>query len=223
MFAGPRPFPRRNLLHLGVAAIGASAARPIATTRAGELLRRTPDQILGPFWPVDGHPDHSGDLTRIPGASAQAQGDILHVMGRVVNRNGDPVAGARMEIWQANAFGRYTHPSDRNPAPLDPNFRGFAEIIADSEGRYHFKTVKPGGYPVAPGVSRPPHIHFDISGHYDRLVTQMYFDGEPDNDRDMPLHSTRHPDLLIVTLRRPPPEFEANSRVANFDIVLLQG
>jgi len=71
-------------------------------------------------------------------------------MGRVLNRNGQPIQGARMEIWQANARGRYTHPGDVNPAPLDPNFEGFAVLTTDAEGRYRMKTVKPGAYPAGP-------------------------------------------------------------------------
>lgn len=85
-----------------------------------------------------------------------------------------------MELWQANAHGRYNHPSDPNPAPLDPNFEGFAVQYTDAEGRYRFRTIKPGAYPT--GIEnwwRPAHIHFDVTGRTDKLVTRMYFDGDP--------------------------------------------
>ena len=96
-------------------------------------------------------------------------------MGRVMNLRGQPVAGVKLEIWQANAAGKYTHPNDLNPAPVDPNFEGYATVVTDSEGRYRFKTVRPGAYPVVADYIRPPHIHFDITGQVNRLITQMYF------------------------------------------------
>ena len=93
-------------------------ARTVLTQGSG----RTPDQILGPFYPVVKPPHQGADLTSIPGRPGRAAGQVIHLTGRVVNPNGQPVQGARMEIWQANTHGRYTHPSDHNPAPLDPIF-----------------------------------------------------------------------------------------------------
>ena len=77
----------------------------------------------------------------------------------------------KLEIWQANGAGRYTHPHDRNPAAIDPNFDGYATVMTDSEGRYRFRTVKPGAYPVVADYWRPPHIHYDITGKVNRLIT----------------------------------------------------
>jgi protocatechuate 3,4-dioxygenase beta subunit len=210
---------RRNLLVMG-AAVGVAGS--LGRALAQPVLRRTPDQIMGPFWPTAAMPDRSGDLTRIPGRQGRAQGQLLHVMGRVLGRDGKPVVGAKMEVWQANSFGRYDHPSDNNSAPLDPNFEGFGEVLTDANGRYHFETVKPGKYPAGQSV-RPPHIHFEITGQVDRLVTQMYFEGEPDNAHDQWLHSTSRPEALIVPLRPPLAEFEPESRLAIFDIVLTTG
>src|SRR5258708_32638846 len=90
------------------------------------------------------------DLTRVSGRSGRAEGQMLNVMGRVLNLTGEPVRNAKVEVWQANAHGRYTHPSDPNPAPLDPNFEGAAVLTTDSEGRYRFKTIKPAAYPAGP-------------------------------------------------------------------------
>src|SRR3981081_3674171 len=144
-----------------------------------QALRRTPDQILGPFYPVV-KPLHQGaDLTTVPGKPGRAAGQLIHVMGRVINSHGQPVQGARVEIWQANTHGRYTHPSDTNPAPLDPNFEGYALLTTDAEGRYRFTTIKPAAYPAGPDRMRPAHVHFQVSGRQDRLVTQMYFEGDP--------------------------------------------
>ena len=97
-------------------------------------------------------------------------GQVLHVSGRVLNCDGMPVPNAKLDIWQANSFGRYRHPSDRNPAPLDPNFNGFAELASDADGSYRFVTIKPSSYPVAANIIRPAHIHFDVTGRSNRLA-----------------------------------------------------
>src|SRR5712691_2143412 len=120
-------------------------------------------------------------------------------MGRVVNVQGQPLKGARVELWQANTHGRYTHPSDTNPAPLDPNFEGFAVQDTDAEGRYRFKTIKPGAYPATANWMRPPHLHFDMTGKINRVITQMYFPGEPLNDKDiLPQNIRANKDGLIA-------------------------
>src|SRR5258707_15819328 len=173
---------RREILKmtaiLGVASV-ASNKFAIAQT----ALPRTPEQILGPFYPMKTL-DQTADLTRVPGRPGRAEGHVLNVMGRVLNLKGEPVRNAKVEVWQANAHGRYTHPSDDNPAPLDPNFDGSAILTADYDGRYRFKTIKPAAYPAGPNRMRPAHIHFQVSGQQDRLVTQMYFEGDPYNDTD---------------------------------------
>jgi protocatechuate 3,4-dioxygenase, beta subunit len=222
-----QPMLRRRFLQTA-AVIGAAGVLPAvksAPARAQTGLPRTPDQILGPFYPLGKAPDAGGDLTHLPGKSGVASGQILNVMGRVRNRLGEPVRGARIEVWQANAAGRYTHPSDGNPAPLDPNFEGFAVLTTDAEGRYRFKTIKPGAYPAGPALVRPPHIHFSVRGTVDALVTQLYFDGEPENDTDWFLQSipARGRSLITVKLLAPTPEFEAESKLAVFDIVLNKG
>ena len=89
-------------------------------------LKRTPGEILGPFYPVLRSVEKTADLTTVPGKPGRAAGQVIYVMGRVLNVQGQPVKGARIELWQANSHGRYVHPSDTNPAPLDPNFEGFA-------------------------------------------------------------------------------------------------
>jgi protocatechuate 3,4-dioxygenase beta subunit len=184
---------------------------------AETALLRTPDQILGPFYPVQQEPVRTGDLTR----SGLAQGTVLLLSGRVLTGAGAAVAGARVEIWQANAVGRYAHPNDSNPTPLDPNFDGFAVTETDAEGCYRFKTVVPAAYPTGPGRMRPPHIHFKVTGKREQLVTQMYFAGHEWNDRDPWLQSARRKDALIVALRDAPGE--AGAKATSFDIVLAYG
>ncbi|MCK7625535.1 protocatechuate 3,4-dioxygenase subunit beta [Streptomyces sp. RS10V-4] len=109
-------------------------------------------------------------------------GERITVSGRVLDRAGRPVRGQLVEIWQANAAGRYAHREDRNPAPLDPHFTGAGRCLTDAAGRYAFTTVRPGAYPL-PGERawRPSHVHFSVFGtaFTQRLVTQMYFPGDP--------------------------------------------
>jgi protocatechuate 3,4-dioxygenase beta subunit len=188
-------------------------------------LQRTPDQILGPFYPLSELPQTS-DLTRVSGRSGRAEGQVLNVIGRVLNLAGEPVRNAKVEVWQANAYGRYTHPSDPNPAPLDPNFEGSAVLTTDSEGQYRFKTIKPAAYPAGPNRMRPAHIHFQVSGRQDKIVTQMYFEDDPYNKTDPFLNSAGEAgrqELLVRRLLEPFPDLEPASKMVIFDIVLYKG
>jgi protocatechuate 3,4-dioxygenase, beta subunit len=186
--------------------------------------RRTPDQVLGPFYPLTKPIDRGADLTRLPGKPGRAEGQIIHLMGRVLDTKGEPLKGVRVEIWQANAHGRYVHASDPNPAPIDPNFEGFGVQVTDREGRYRFKTIRPAGYPThIPEWQRPPHIHFDVTGKTDKLVTQMYFAGDPLNAKDRLLQSSWAQERLIATLLPPTPEEEPESLLAVWDIVIPRG
>jgi protocatechuate 3,4-dioxygenase, beta subunit len=110
-------------------------------------------------------------------------GQRINISGRVVDGEGRPLVHTLIEVWQANAAGRYRHAGDRTPAPLDPNFTGVGRCLTDEKGRYRFVTVKPGAYPWGnhPNAWRPPHVHFSLMGRVftQRLVTQMYFPGDP--------------------------------------------
>ena len=193
------------------------------TAIAADKLRRTPTQVLGPFYPIEKPLDDDADMTLIKGHKERAKGQVVHVMGRVVNADGEPLKGARMEIWQANANGRYTHPSDRHTAPLDPNFEGYAKLFTDADGRYRFKTIKPKGYPAG-DILRPAHIHFDIVSRINRLVTQMYFPGDPDNETDLVMATaTKNKHLLMAEILAPTPDIEPDSVIARWDIVLENG
>jgi protocatechuate 3,4-dioxygenase beta subunit len=182
----------------------------------------TPDQILGPFYPVQKPTDGGADLTRLKGRGGQAQGEIIDVTGKVLNLRGEPCPGVRLEIWQANGAGRYTHPHDRNPAAIDPNFDGYANVTTDADGRYRYRTVKPGAYPVVADYWRPPHIHYDITGRVNRLITQMYFADEPLNRKDPLLQQSWAKESLIAKML-PVSAEEPNARVVVWDIVLIQG
>ncbi len=164
-----------------------SGALGVAAAAAGAPLMAavTPTQTEGPFFPTVDQADKDADLTWIAGHESSAQGEVVVVEGRVLDENGAPIEGALVDVWQANANGRYAHEADPNPAPLDPDFQGWAKLVTDSEGRYRFRTIKPGPYKVADEWSRPPHIHFKVARRgFHELTTQMYFAGDPLNDVD---------------------------------------
>jgi protocatechuate 3,4-dioxygenase beta subunit len=153
-------------------------------------------------------------------------GERIVVTGRVLDDEGRPVRNALVEVWQANAAGRYVHARDRHPAPLDPNFTGAGRTLTDDDGRYRFVTIKPGAYPWKnhPNAWRPAHIHFSLFGRAfaQRLVTQMYFPGDPLFDYDPIFQSVRDPkarDRLVASfdLDTTTPEWALGYR---FDIVL---
>jgi len=148
--------------------------------------------------PVFGHDDlaqFDNDLTRQHGG--EPQGERIVVTGRVLEEDGRPVRNALVEIWQTNAGGRYRHEGDQHPAPLDPNFGGAGRTLTDEDGRYEFVTIKPGAYPWRnhPNAWRPAHIHFSLFGRAfsSRLVTQMYFPGDPLFEQDPIFQSVRDP------------------------------
>ena len=181
---------RRHVLGgigVGVLATGAACGQsPEPLTRRG-----TPQLTTGPFYPLDRPFDQDWDMTRVSGGSGVAQGVIMELTGRVTTEAGKPVAGAVLDVWQTNGFGRYHHPSDPMPRPYDPNFQGSAVIRADERGDYRLRTVIP-----LPYERRQRHIHFDVRGERRLLVTQMFFPGEP-NDRD-----TLYPALRSEALQR---------------------
>jgi protocatechuate 3,4-dioxygenase beta subunit len=217
-----RHLPRRKVLGMAVASGLTLLTAPLRSI-AQQVTRRTPAQILGPYYPVIKPTDQDTDLTMIAGRPGRAQGQVIYVAGRVINRHGQPVAGAQMEIWQANSRGRYTHRSDSHDAPLDPNFEGYAQLATDADGRYRIKTIKPGAYPDDSGTLRAPHIHFQVTGRVNRLVTQLYFAGEPLNDNDRYLVSAAgNRGRLIVDLNAVPGDAE-KALSASWDIVLHDG
>lgn len=196
---------RRQLLEMSIAAGGAFLLTPADSALAGPAGRTpTSEQAMGPFYPVAKPVDRDADLTVIQGKPGQAKGQVIYVMGRVMDLEGRPLPGAEIEIWQANTFGRYTHPGDKNPAPLDPNFEGYGRLVTDLKGRYRFKTVKPAPYPASAGWVRPPHIHFQITTKAYRFVTQMYFAGEPLNEKDGLLRTAANQETLITKLTGAP-------------------
>ena len=160
----------------------------------GSTVKRAPQQPLIPLaqtlsevtGPVYGHEmirPLDNDLTRNAVVNGEPIGERVIVSGRVLDERGHPVRNALLEIWQANACGRYIHKADQHDAPLDPNFTGAGRVLTDAKGEYRFTTIKPGAYPWKnhENAWRPAHIHFSVFGanFLQRLVTQMYFPGDP--------------------------------------------
>ena len=187
-------------------------------------LRHTLSEMTGP---VFGHlplGDFDGDLTRQHQGAPIGQRIVLS--GRVLDGDGHPVRNTLVELWQANAAGRYIHKWDRYDAPIDPNFSGAGRCLTDEEGRYQFTTIKPGPYPFANhrNAWRPAHIHLSVFGEsfVNRLVTQMYFPGDPLLDQDPVFNSVPDPQARQRLICR----FDLESTVPDwanaylFDIVL---
>jgi len=165
---------------------GAGVAASIVTAGVmGNQAQITPPNPEGPFYPKRPQVDKDTDLTLIQGNTERAQGQMIRVTGKVLDENGQPVEGAVVDIWQANANGRYHHEDDPATTPLDPNFQGWGMVKTDAGGNYSFTTVKPGAYLAEEGWTRPPHIHYKVSRRgYHELTTQMYFSGESLNETD---------------------------------------
>jgi protocatechuate 3,4-dioxygenase beta subunit len=142
----------------------------------------TPTEENGPVFAPSTFGQMDNDLTRNY-TGEMAIGERIVVHGHVVDQNGKPQRGVLVEIWQANAGGRYRHKKDGYLAPLDPNFGGCGRALTDDDGYYQFHTIKPGAYPWPNGVNdwRPAHIHFSVlgTGWGQRMITQMYFEGDP--------------------------------------------
>lgn len=173
---------RRHAVIGGLALAGLAALRPLAAA--------TPHQTEGPFFPVGETMESDFDLTQLEGHAERAAGRVVEIHGVVRGADGAPLAGALVHVWQANHHGRYAHPDDANPAPLDPHFQGYARLRTDAEGAFRVRTIVPGAYPVGRGWSRPPHVHFKVAhdGHRE-LTTQMYFAGDPLNAEDRILNA----------------------------------
>ena len=174
---------------------------------------QTPSETVGPFF---------HDALSWPGAEnlvqPETRGERIEIVGRVLDGDGQPVPDALVEIWQANAAGRYAHPEDARDKPLDPAFSGFGRCATGSKGEYRFRTIKPVPYP-----GRTPHIHVMVKKDGRRLITtQIFVNGHPQNDRDGVLRDAGGPlerELVLVDFK-PIKESKIGELSATFDIVL---
>jgi protocatechuate 3,4-dioxygenase beta subunit len=162
-----------------LAGAGASLLPPARGAFAATLAV-TPQQTEGPFYPASFPADMDNDLVQVRGQAARAMGTILHLQGRVLGRDGRAAPGTLVEIWQCDAQGLYDHPRQSGRERRDQAFQGYGRMLADAEGRYSFRTLRPVAYP-----GRAPHIHFKAAtGGGALLTSQFYIAGEAQNARD---------------------------------------
>lgn len=193
---------------LGLAATTGFASPALALTR-------TPRQTTGPFYPDVLPSESDADLVRI-GNGATATGEEIEISGRLLGLDGRPINGGFVELWQANAFGRYANSRDTSSAPLDPNFQGFGVVRTDEQGRYRFRTIKPGEY-----TGRTRHLHFRVGGPgIEPLPTQMYFAGDPGNAHDFLWNGIRNPEARDSVTVAFAPTGESGISTGNFEIVV---
>jgi protocatechuate 3,4-dioxygenase, beta subunit len=204
---------RAALAGAGLLLAGGTAAQADAARVA------TPRQTEGPYYPVDWTGDADADLVQVVGEAARANGQVFHLQGRVLDLQGQPLAGTRIEIWQCDAQGVYRHPRDETGGRRrEPGFQGRGGAMTDGAGAYRFRTIKPVPYP-----GRTPHIHVKVMApQRSALITQMYVAGEPLNERDSLLGRIRDPrqrESLLVRLE-PAERLEPGALTGTFDIVL---
>ena len=193
------PWIGRRALISGLATAAALPLVPRAL-HADSSLTITPQQTLGPFYPKDWTGDIDNDLVLVQGEAAKALGHITHVSGKILDAAGQPIRNAQVEIWQCDANGIYRHPRDTSwfsKRERDPGFQSRGRMTTDTEGNYSFRTIRPVAYP-----GRTPHIHFKVDApDKDQLVTQMYVEGDPGNERDGILNSLPERERASVVVR----------------------
>ncbi|UCB55007.1 MAG: hypothetical protein JSW45_00235 [Thiotrichales bacterium] len=201
----------RRKLTFGIAGlIAAGASSKVAA------LMPTPRQTAGPFYPVELPLDDDNNLTEVAGKSGKAKGIISDVSGRIIDINGRPLNGLRIEIWQCDANGRYRHPRETASRPIDENFQGHGFTVTNAEGLYRFRTIRPVPYP-----GRTPHIHVAVFPQgEDPFITQLYIAGEQRNESDFLYNRIPRDKRELVTAEFKPATTAGTEQQASFDIIL---
>ena len=203
---------RRNFLKN--AALG-SVATVIATSTQAKMI--TPSEVEGPFYPITPQKDKDADLTKVEGKDGVAKGDIIVISGQVFDQHGNTVEDVTIDLWQANSFGKYHHPHDTSDAPIDENFQSWAILQSGKQGRFKFKTIMPGAYPLGASQQRTPHIHVKVSKlGYEPLLTQMYFPNHPLNEKDGLFKRKSKEEQEMMTAKK----LSTNGNQFQFDFVI---
>ena len=200
---------RRLVKAAGLAASLAPAGNAFA------IFDLTPRQSEGPFYPVNIPLDSDADLVQVDGMSRPATGTVVHLTGKVVSSSSLPIAGAKVEIWQCDAFGAYKHPRDRGDVS-EPEFQGYGFTHTSQLGEFRFRTIRPVSYP-----GRTPHIHAKVSGDgFRRLTTQFYIEGEQQNSADYLYNRIPEDRRNMLTARYPSSTEESDSVIPHYTVVV---
>jgi protocatechuate 3,4-dioxygenase, beta subunit len=210
---------RRTFLSAGAATAGAAGLSLFAPGVFAEQLRITPKQEEGPFYPDKLPLDTDNDLLIINDSITPAVGEITHLSGRILDRQGSPIRNAVVEIWQVDSKASYLHSKSDNYPRRDTNFQGFGRFVTGSSGEYYFRTIKPVLYPGR----QAPHIHFAVKMKgRDRFTTQCYIKGHPGNEVDFVIKTISDPKMrqLVMAEFVPVKSSRVGELSAKFDIVM---
>lgn len=215
---------RRELIIGGIGALITGSARAQAAPDTRLIV--TPPQIEGPFYPYDPPAEIDADLVRLNTDDASALGQVVHLFGTVRRPDGRPYGNVTVELWQADARGKYRHPDDTAGLTRDPKFQGYGRTTTDEAGAFRFRTIRPPAYVIDPARDdrRAPHFHLAVSTRgVRRLTTQLYIEGELLNETDRWLHMVADPAQRAALIR--PLEdgaaIERNALRAHYDIVMI--
>ncbi len=196
--------------------LGLCGATVLSSSVIARALVLTPRQTAGPFYPVELPLDDDNDLTHVKGRNGRALGQISELSGRVVDINGRPLSGMRIEIWQCDFNGRYRHPRENGSRSVDPYFQGHGQTLTNHLGQYRFRTIRPVHYP-----GRTPHIHVAVfPDQEDPFVTQLYVAGDARNETDVLYNSIPREKRDLVTAEFVASNIEGAELQANFDLIL---
>lgn len=204
---------RRNFIKTVI--LGSLAS--VITAKA-QANMATPKDAQGPFYPITPQKDKDADLTRVKGKNGTAKGQIIEIYGQVLDQDLNPIEDVTIDLWQANTFGKYHHPHDDSEAPIDEHFQSWAILQSGNKGKYRFKTVMPGAYPLKSPDQRTPHIHFKISKlGYESLLTQLYFPDQALNKTDGLYTRKNKEQQALMTAKKSEVE-----NVLQYDIILAK-
>lgn len=215
---------RRELIVGGVGALITTTAQAQTTPQTGLIV--TPPQIEGPFYPYDAPAEIDSDLVRLGPDDAPALGQVVHLFGTVRSLSGTAYRNVSVELWQADAQGKYRHPNDTAGPARDPRFQGYGRTTTDAAGAFRFRTIRPPAYLIDPARNdrRAPHFHLAVSTRgVRRLTTQLYIQGEPLNETDRWLHMVADPAQRGALIRplQDGTAIERNAQRVEYNIVMI--